>query len=228
MKNVLSPSEKIDVIADNIEKRLGETAARRFRGAVVLYSAQGVEPFTNELFYRDYWANTKRIIDKANCKRSSASDHNQFLLFIRNLEQLEHEIEEKKAKAMAEEGNIEFSEAMALLEEYGDVFSIEGYREEVIKDNSWSSYEEFVECALLVLECDSCDFPEWNPVYELWWHVNAAREVAEGHGNNFTYEEMLDIWIKLKAAQEKRDWELWSSILHYIYGERSESRSNDG
>ena len=126
---------------------------------------------------------------------------------------------------MAEEGAIGFSEAITLLEEYGETFSIEGYREEIIKDNSWSSYEEFVECALLVLECDSDDFPEWNPVYELWRHVNTARKIAKERGNNFTYEEMLDNWIKLKTAQRERDWELWSGILRYIYGESAEADS---
>lgn len=197
----LTAPGKCRLASSRIKEKYGNLAALDYDAAVMNYVTQGKEPESLEGFMSVAWPHTKAMIDEDKTidgKEPERSDGDRpfkdFMDSLKDIDRKRIAEEREKLALFADRLGADVDDLESFLRKYGEVFSVESYREEVEKGGEWESYEEYVGSGLTAFESRLADAQ-----YRFMQQVDEV-EMAESKDEN-------QIWLCKRLGEAARDYD---------------------
>lgn len=205
----ISTKDKVETIAQHIEKDFGEKEVLRFRGALTAYASTGCDCYQCEAEtpLAKMWAKAKELLDEERGKQKHSP--NKFLEAIKQLHERESAERQQWLDHLSESTEMSPDEITIAL-------------------NQMPWLEDEATCSNLL---DAA--PEFDTFEELFEHIATGQEsylstylydyikTAQGnaakHGNYFTFDEMAEMLSMCTKCCEEKDWLSWEQLLHKMY-----------
>lgn len=205
----ISTKDKVEIIAQHIEKHFGEKEVLRFRGAVTVYASTGCDcyQYEKETPLAKMWAKAKELLDEERSKRKHSP--NKFLEAIKQLHERESAERQQWLDHLSESTEMSPDEITIALNQ------MPWLEDEATRSNLLDAAPEF-DAFEELFEHIATGQESYLSTY-LYDYIKTAQGNAAKHGNYFTFDEMAEMLSMCTKCREEKDWLSWEQLLHKMY-----------